>query len=119
MINLKSIVFLLAISLTTQSFAAGGIDPDFICVEESGFTYEMYMSHFNEIHVFDENGVNVYDIDGIQFNVMNLESLPPQTRYSVKYADGGTEIANFTFVGDEAIGQGEFVDNDQTMVCLR
>ena len=109
----------LFISGTASAFTPPSTPPDFTCVEESGFTYEFYMTDFQEVHIFDETGEDLGHIDEIYYEVKFLEVKPGKTKYIVRYDDGDNEYAVFTFTDGEDTGSGEITDNDQTMVCQR
>ena len=112
----KNIVFLITLLASLNLFAAE--KPDFTCVEESGFMYQFYLTNYNEIHVFDEQGNELDHMDGLYSEVKFYETLPSRTVYKVFYDDGG-QIAEVTFLGNENVGQGEMIDNDQKMTCIR
>ena len=115
----KLLISVVTILIGASAFANSQIQPDFICQEQSGFTYEFYTSTFNEIHVYDETGKFLDHIDGIKTIYHYLETFPAQERYTVKYADGDVEIAMVQFTELESTGHGYMTDNDQTMICVR
>ena len=95
------------------------VKPDFTCVEESGFTYEFYMSEFSEIQQFDNKGEFISMYDGINFDYLSIETHPTIDQYTIRYADNGNEIALIEFPSNSNTGTGEMIDHDQTMVCER
>ena len=115
---MKTLITLFAVLTTTIAFSQP-VKPDFTCIEESGFTYEFYMSKFNEIQQFDENREFISMYDGINFDYLSIETYPSIDQYTVRYADGGNEIAIIEFPSNSKTGKGEMIDHDQTMVCER
>jgi|GEM_PF-4648989 len=106
---------LLATATTSNAFAVA--KPDIVCIEESGFEYKFY-HRFGEIHIKDDKGQELDHLDGLSVRHLVLESNPPQDQYSYVDEDGHT-LAVITFRAGAKTGQGEMVDNDQTMNCNR
>lgn len=116
---MKSLILLFIGTFISISANAKETDqPDILCVEESGFLYEFYMGH-QEVHIYDENGAWVGDVDGIYFDTKHLESIPAKVQYRVRYADDNSDYAVITFTDGKDFGTGEITDNDQSMDCIQ
>ncbi|MDZ4663169.1 MAG: hypothetical protein SGJ18_16280 [Pseudomonadota bacterium] len=115
---MKSFLFLLYLALPATVLAESRVKPDFVCIEESGFTYNFYFSSFTEIHIFDEKGKAVDQIDSIQMHYRSIETSPTVDQYSFVDEDGH-QVAQIEFKQGAKKGSGEMTDNDQAMKCSR
>jgi hypothetical protein len=106
----------IATLISPSAFAAS--QPDFTCVEESGFEYKFF-NQYGEIHVKTDKGEALDHLDGLRVKQRFLKSNPVQEQFTYVDAESGNNVAVVTFVMGEKTGQGEMLDNDQAMACTR
>lgn len=105
-------------SLLFSSFAFAQ-EPNFKCVEQTGFKYNFFIGNPSKIEMLDEKNQLISVMTDLELEFMSIETLPSIDSYTFKYNDGGNEIAHIEFVSAATLGNGEMIDNDNTMVCER
>lgn len=106
---MKKIIFGLVFLAFNTSMATSILMPDYVCQGENGLQYNFYTSSFSEIQIFDKNGNDKGVIDSISFNILQLESDPPQISVVAVDEDGET-VAGLSYVEGSRVATGSIVD---------
>lgn len=106
---MKTIALIFVFFAFNSSMATSIVMPDYVCKGENGLQYNFYASSFSEIQIFDKNGNDKGAIDGISFEIRQLETAVPQISVVAIDEDGET-VAGLAYKEGDKIAFGTIFD---------